>query len=34
LEYETVEEFLTDLKKEFKGGDKKIVKVTELKRLE
>ena len=33
LEYETVGEFLADIKKEF-GGDEKLVKVTELKRLE
>jgi len=34
LEYETVEEFLTNLKKEFRGRNKKIVKVAKLKRLE
>lgn len=34
LEYETTEEFLVDLKKEFRGRDKEVVKVTELKRLE
>ena len=34
LEYETVEEFLTDIKKEFERGDKETVKVAELKRLE
>jgi len=34
LEYEIVGEFLTDLKKEFRGGNEEIVKVTELKRLE
>lgn len=34
LEYETVEEFWTDLKKEFGGGDNKTIKVTELKRIE
>ena len=34
LEYETVGEFLTDIKKEFGGGDKESVKVAELKRLE
>jgi len=32
--YEAVGEFLTDLKKEFGGGDEKIVKVAKLKRLE
>ena len=34
LEYETVEEFLTDLKKEFGEGEEKTVKVAELRRLE
>ena len=34
LEYEVVEEFLTDLKKEFREGDKETVKVAELKKLE
>jgi len=34
LEYETVREFLTDIKKKFGGGDKETVKVIELKRLE
>ena len=34
LEYETVEEFLTDIRKEFGGGDEELVKVSELKRLE
>jgi len=34
LEYETVEEFLTDLKKEFGGENNKTIKVTELKRIE
>jgi len=34
LKYKTVGEFLADIKKEFGGGDKKGVKVTELKRLE
>ena len=34
LEYEIVEEFLIDLRKEFREGDKKAVKVVELKRLE
>jgi len=33
LEYETVGEFLADIRKEF-GGDKESVKVAELKRLE
>ena len=34
LEYEVVEKFLTDLKKEFREGDKETVKVAELKKLE
>jgi len=33
LEYETVEKFLVDIRKEFSGRDKESVKVTELKRL-
>jgi len=32
LEYETVEKFLADLKKEFGGGDKEAVKVVELRK--
>ena len=34
LEYESVREFLIAIKKEFRGGEKKLVKVAELKRLE
>jgi len=34
LEYETVEEFLAVVRKEFGGEDKKVVKVVELIRLE
>ena len=34
LEYETAEEFLVDIKKEFGERDKETVKVAELKRLE
>jgi len=34
LEYETVKEFLTDIKNEFEGKDEEEVKVAELKRLE
>ena len=34
MEYETVGEFLADIKKEFGERDKKLVKVTKLKRLE
>ena len=33
LEYETVEEFLVDIKKEFRRWDEKTVKVAELKKL-
>ena len=34
LEYKIAGEFLTDIKKEFGGGDKETVKVAELRRLE
>jgi len=34
LEYETVGEFLADIRKKFGGGDEKLTKVTELKMLE
>ena len=34
MEYETVEEFLTALKKEFGGGEEESVKVAELRKLE
>jgi len=34
LKYESVEEFLVAIKKEFRGGEEKSVKVTELKRAE
>ena len=34
MEYETVGEFLVDIRKEFGGGDEELVKVAELKRLE
>jgi len=34
LEYETVGEFLADIKKEFRGGDEESVKVAEMRRLE
>jgi len=33
LEYETIGEFLTDIRKEFRERDKKSVKVAELKQL-
>ena len=34
LEYKTTGEFLVGIKREFGGGDKEIVKMAELKRLE
>jgi len=34
LEYENIEEYLVDIRKEFGGGDKQSVKVAELRRLE
>jgi len=34
LKYETAGEFLANIRKEFKGGDKEIVKIAELKMLE
>ena len=34
LEYKTVGEFLADIKKEFGRGDKEVVKVAELQKLE
>jgi len=34
LEYKTAEEFLTDIRKEFEGGDEEATKVAELRRLE
>ena len=34
LEFETVEEFLEEIKKEFRGWDEKSKKVAELKKLE
>jgi len=34
IEYETVEEFLTSLKKEFRGGEEELVKAVELRKLE
>ena len=34
LEYKSVEEFLTSLKKEFGGGEEESVKVAELRKLE
>ena len=34
VEYESVEDFLTSLKKEFGGGKEELVKVVELRKLE
>ena len=34
LEYESVEEFLMSLKKEFGGGEEELVKAMELRKLE
>ena len=34
MEYETVEDFLTSLRKEFGGGEEKLVKAAELRKLE
>ena len=34
MEYETAEEFLTILKREFGGGEEKLIKVAELRKLE
>jgi len=34
LEYESVGEFLAEIKKEFRGGEEELLKVAELKRLE
>jgi len=34
LKYKTAGEFLADIRKEFGGGDKESVKVTELRKLE
>jgi len=34
MEYETAEEFLTVLKKEFRGGEEEAVKAAELRKLE
>jgi len=34
MKYETVEEFLTSLKKEFGGGEEESVKAVELRKLE
>jgi len=34
IEFGLVEEFLLELRKKFRGGDEKLVKVAELRRIE
>ena len=34
VEYESMEEFLTNLKKEFGGGEEELIKVAELRKIE
>ena len=34
LEYKTAREFLADIRKEFRGGNEKSIKVAELKKVE
>ena len=34
VEYKSAEEFLTSLKKEFRGGEEKLIKAVELRRME
>ena len=34
VEYESTEEFLTSLKKEFRGGEEELMKAAELRKLE
>ena len=34
IEYESVGEFLEEIKKEFRGGDEELLKVAKLKRIE
>ena len=34
MEYESIEEFFTSIKKEFGGGEEEVIKATELRRLE
>ena len=34
LEYKNIEEFLVDIRKEFRGKNKQSIKVAELRRLE
>jgi len=34
IEFELAEEFLAEIKKEFGGGDKELVKIAELRKIE
>jgi len=34
LEFETVEEFLVEIKKKFGGGEEELVKIVELRKLD
>ena len=34
LKFETIGEFLAEIKKEFEGGEKELVKVAELRKME
>jgi len=34
VEYESVGEFLVEIKKKFGGGDEELLKIAELKRIE
>jgi len=34
VEYESVKEFLTNLRKEFRGGEEELVKAAELRKME
>jgi len=34
IEFETAEEFLAEIRREFRGGDEELVKVVELKKIE
>jgi len=33
IEFETAEEFLAEIRREFRGGDEELVKVVELKKI-
>jgi len=34
IEFETAEEFLAEIGREFRGGDEELVKIAELKKIE